>query len=206
MISRKDMVRKIRKDYGLLSPKVLAVMSDILRKEFVSDNYKNIAYEDRPIPIGFGQTISQPYTVAFMTNLLVEKCKSFHKVLEIGTGSGYQAAILSKFFEKVYTVEIVPELAKKAREIFKRLKIVNIKIKIGSGEIGWNKYALYDAIIITADIREEIPKNLVSQLKEGGVLVAPVRGRMKRFKKHKNGIVHEEDFGEFSFVPFVATS
>ena len=193
------------------SLEVLSVMLRIPREEFVSEGTKNLAYEDQPVGIGFGQAMSQPYTVAFMTNLIIKDGPtspkaSRGKVLEIGTGSGYQAAVLSFLFNEVFSVEIIPKLGSKAKKTLTKLNYKNIKVKIGSGEEGWKEHAPYDAIIITADIKGGIPKELTRQLKEGGVLVAPVNGRMKRIKKNKKGKTKEEDFGEFSFVPFVEKS
>ena len=208
MSSREEMIRGIRKGYGLESPEVLSVILQIPRERFVSEKYRSLAYEDRPVDIGFGQTISQPYTVAFMTHLLIGNDPALPKalrgkVLEIGTGSGYQAAVLAKLFRGVYSIEVIPQLAKRAKKTLIELGYKNIKVKTGSGEAGWKEYAPYDAIIITADIKDRVPKELIRQLKEGGVLVAPVNGRMKRMKKLESGATKAEDFGEFNFVPFV---
>src|SRR3990172_12565509 len=171
MNPRRRMIGEIRDKYALSAPKVFAAMLKVAREEFVPTQYKDSAYEDGPISIGYGQTISQPYTVAFMTKLLDLKGKE--RVLEIGTGSGYQAAILSRLADKVYTLEIVPGLAKKAKENLKKLGFKNIEVKLGSGEFGWRQEAPFDAIIVTAGL-SEIPKELFSQLKDRGVLVAPV--------------------------------
>jgi protein-L-isoaspartate(D-aspartate) O-methyltransferase len=197
------MIQIIKGRYNLDAPKVFSAMLKVPREEFISKKYRHLAYDDGPIPIGYGQTISQPYTVAFMTNLL--GLKGNEKVLEIGTGSGYQAAVLSKLADKVYTIEIVPGLAKKAKETLKKLGFRNIEAKTESGEFGWRQEAPFDAIIVTAGL-SEIPKELFNQLKDGGVLVAPVGvGQdkvMTKFTKVR-GEINKKEYGIFYFVPFV---
>ncbi|MGD8744284.1 MAG: protein-L-isoaspartate(D-aspartate) O-methyltransferase [Candidatus Woesebacteria bacterium] len=202
---RQEMIDTIQKVYGLDSPEVFSAMYKVPREEFVSKKERHLAYRDGPLPIGWGQTMSQPYTVAYMTHILIndgKKDTKDWKVLEIGTGSGYQAAVLSFLVDKVYTVEIVEELAEKARKRLKELGFGNVFVKTGSGEWGWSKKAPFDAIMVTADIREEVPSELFDQLKTGGVLVAPVKGRMKKFVK-KKGKIKSQGHGMFSFVPFV---
>ena len=205
MDEREKMVYEIKKTYGLGSPDILSSMLLIPREKFVDPKYQDVAYNDCPVSIGFGQTMSQPYTVAFMTDLLELTGKE--KVLEIGTGSGYQAALLSKLAHKVYTVEIIPELAKKAKKTLKNLGYKNIFIKIGSGEWGWQEHAPYEAIMITAGIEEEVPRQLFDQLAVDGILIAPIgQGEdkvMTRFIKKENGQISKEEFGIFHFVPFV---
>lgn len=196
------MLETIQDKYNLESPQVFKALKKVPREKFAPKKYKTEAYMDKPIPIGHGQTMSQPYTVAFMTQLL--SIEGNEKVLEIGTGSGYQAAVLAELAESVYTVEIIKDLAKNAEKKFKKLGYDNIKIKIGSGENGWMKFAPYDAILVTADIGGEVPEELFSQLKKGGKLVAPVNGIIKKYKK--NGKIKEESHGRFDFVPFVETS
>lgn len=202
---RKQMVYEIKGKYGFKSPDVLSVMLQIPRDRFVPDEYKDIAYRDGPVPIGHGQTMSQPYTVAFMTGLL--ELTGEEKVLEIGTGSGYQAAILSKLAREVYTLEVVPELAKGAKALLKGLGFKNVYVRTGSGQWGWSEKAPYDAIIVTAAIEKKVPEALFEQLKKGGVLIAPIGGRhdkiMTRFTKKKGGKIEKEEFGIFHFVPFV---
>jgi len=207
MNERQKMVDEIRKIYGLDSSRVLSAMLQVPRDKFIDPQYKELAYRDGPVPIGFGQTMSQPYTVAFMTDLLTDnkKIKEW-KVMEIGTGSGYQAAILSKLVEKVFTIEIVPELAERAKKTLKKLGYKNIYVELGSGEWGWKEHAPYNAIMITAQV-EKVPQELFNQLKTGGVLVAPVGGRhlqtMTRYTKRRSGSLRKESFQHYVFVPFI---
>ncbi len=202
------MVQDIEEIYGLDSPDVLSAMLQVPRHRFVSRQYRDIAYRDGPIPIRHGQTMSQPYTVAFMTDLL--DLEGNERVLEIGTGSGYQAAVLSHLAKEVYTIEIIEELAESAKKTLKKLGYKNVHVKAGSGEYGWEKHAPYDAILVTAGIEREVPKALLEQLKEGGILVAPIgRGYdkvMTRLIKGKSGKLKKEKFGIFHFVPFVEES
>ena len=222
---RERMVEKIRHNYGLDSPKVLSVMLTVPREKFVVRMYRDISYDDSPVPVGFGQTMSQPYTVAFMTHLLISLSTSLSirkkgkereietkkwRVLEIGTGSGYQAAVLSRLVKEVYTVEIIKNLATKAKKKLKKLGYDNIFAKTGSGELGWKEKAPFDAILVTAGIEGEVPKALFKQLKVGGVLVAPVgRGYDKVMTKYiklqnsKTPKFQTEKHGIFHFVPFV---
>lgn len=156
---------------GIESEAVLAAMRKIPRHEFVLEKYRREAYNDYPLPIGYGQTISQPYIVALMTELTnVTKEK---KVLEIGSGSGYQAAILAEITDFVYTVEIIPELADEAKKRLLRLGYKKIRIKTADGYYGLEKFAPFDAIIVTA-AAEHIPPPLIKQLKEGGRMIIPV--------------------------------
>ena len=206
--AREQMVCEIKTHYGLNSPDVLSVMLQIPREKFVQPQYKNIAYHDGPVSIGYGQTMSQPYTVAFMTDLL--DLTGRERGLEIGTGSGYQAAVLSKLAREVYTIEVIPELAKKAKSALKRLGYKNVYVRSGSGEWGWPGKLKFDAIIVTAAIEKDIPEMLFEQLKVGGVLVAPIgRGedkvmtRYTKIKKQGKEELKKEEFGIFHFVPFV---
>lgn len=219
---RERMVENIKHTYGLDSPKVLSVMLKIPREKFVIRMYRDISYDDSPVPVGSGQTMSQPYTVAFMTHLLVSaknKAQSTKeeseevqnwKVLEIGTGSGYQAAVLSCLVKEVYTVEIVKDLATKAKKKLKKLGYNNVFLKTGSGEFGWKEKAPFDAILVTAGIEGDVPEILFKQLREGGVLVAPIgRGYDKVMMKYtklqnsKTPKFQTEKHGIFHFVPFV---
>ena len=149
-------------------------MSSVPRHEFVPENYRTHAYEDHPLPIGYGQTISQPYIVAFMTEQL--RSQPTDRVLEIGTGSGYQAAVLSKLVAEVYTIEIVKPLAQRAETDLRRLNYSNVKVKAGDGYKGWPEHAPFDAIIVTA-APDHVPQPLIDQLKEGGRMIILVGGR-----------------------------
>ncbi|RLC78026.1 MAG: protein-L-isoaspartate O-methyltransferase [Chloroflexi bacterium] len=168
---RKQMVESQIRARGVKDERVLAVMEKVPRHEFVPPEYLSQAYADHPLPIGYGQTISQPYIVAVMTELL--RLKPGDKVLEIGTGSGYQAAILAEITDKVYTVEIIPELARSAEERLRRLGYTQVKVKNADGYYGWEEYAPYDAIIVTC-APDHVPRPLIRQLKDGGRLVIPV--------------------------------
>jgi len=156
---------------GVTDEEVLRAMSTVPRHEFVPPEYQNQAYDDHPLPIGYGQTISQPYIVALMTELL--ELKPGSKVLEIGTGSGYQAAILAELTDQVYTVEIIPELAEQAAKRLARLGYTNVRVKTGDGYYGWEEHAPYDAIIVTC-APDHVPQPLIDQLRDGGRLVIPV--------------------------------
>jgi len=210
---RERMVAEIQHSYGLDSPEVFSVMRKVPREKFIPKASEDFAYMDRPVSIGYGQTMSQPYTVAFMTHLLlsdrrgkVGKGIEKWKVLEIGTGSGYQAAVLSKLVNEVYTMEIITQLAKSAARAFKKLKYSNIDLKAGSGEWGWIEKAPFDAIMITAQL-EKIPDAIFDQLKTGGRIIAPIGNRklqvLTRFTKEKDGTIKEEKFQKYVFVPFV---
>ena len=167
---RKEMVVSQIQSRDVTAPEVLDAMYTVPRHSFVPQEYLDQAYEDHPLPIGYGQTISQPYIVALMTEKL--KVKRGDKVLEIGTGSGYQAAVLAHLGLEVYSVEIILELARAADERLKRLGYA-VSVKQGDGYLGWEAHAPYDAIIVTA-APDHVPQPLVKQLKEGGRLVIPV--------------------------------
>jgi protein-L-isoaspartate(D-aspartate) O-methyltransferase len=169
--ARKKMVRDTMRLRDITDEEVLAVMEKVPRHEFVPAEYLPQAYADHPLPIGYGQTISQPYIVALMTQLL--KLKHGEKVLEIGTGSGYQAAVLAELTDEVYSIEIVKELAEQAEEKLKRLGYTNVTVKHADGYYGWEEYAPYDTIIVTA-APDHVPQPLVEQLADGGRLVIPV--------------------------------
>ncbi len=182
----------------------LRAMAKIPREAFVPLSQRPFAYEDRPLPIGDGQTISQPYMVAFMTQAL--RLRPTDRVLEIGTGSGYQAAVLSQIVDTVYTVEIIPSLANRASRTLKQINIENVQVRTGDGYFGWNEKAPFDAIIVTAGA-ESIPPILVDQLAEDGVMVIPVgphRGvrQLIRLTK-KKGRIRTRSLMEVRFVPFV---
>ena len=160
---------------GISDPRVIEAFRKVPRHLFVPEKFREEAYNDYPLPIGEGQTISQPYMVAIM--LEKAELEPHHRVLEIGTGSGYQTALLAEIAGEVYSIERVPELAGRAREILERLGYRNIKIKVGDGTLGWEEYAPYDRIIVTA-AAPSIPPSLKRQLSpEGGKLVIPVGSR-----------------------------
>lgn len=180
---REGMVAAIRADVtatrsyirkGSLRPEVLAVLGRVPRHAFVPADVRPSAYENRPLPIGFGQTISQPYIVALMTDLLEPDPED--RILEVGTGSGYQAAVLAELVGRVYTIEIIPELARRAGERFQRLGYANIDVRQGDGYFGWPGGDTFDSIIVTA-AADHVPPPLVRQLKNGGRMVIPVGDR-----------------------------
>lgn len=156
---------------GVKDVSVIAVMRRVPRHRFVLDAYAGEAYEDRPLPIGYGQTISQPYIVAFMTEAL--KLQGAEKVLEIGTGSGYQAAVLAEIVSKIFTIEIVEPLAARAMETLRELGYANVRVRTGDGYRGWPEEAPFDAIILTA-APDHVPQPLLDQLAVGGHLILPV--------------------------------
>jgi protein-L-isoaspartate(D-aspartate) O-methyltransferase len=158
-------------DRGIRNPRVLEAMAKVPRHEFVMKNLRDRAYDDGPLFIGYGQTISQPFVVAFMTEKLDPQPTD--RVLEVGTGSGYQAAVLSGLVKEVYTIEILPELAKRAEADLKRLGYANVHVREGDGYKGWPEAAPFDAVIVTC-APEKIPKPLVTQLKDGGRMIIPV--------------------------------
>lgn len=168
---RERMVEQQIRARGVSDEAVLAAMTDVPRHEFVTPDYLDQAYEDHPLPIGYGQTISQPYIVALMTELV--KIEPGERVLEIGTGSGYQAAILAQLTDQVYTIEIIPELAGRAQRTFDRLGYTKITAKQDDGYWGWEEYAPFDAIIVTA-APDHVPQPLVNQLADGGKMVIPI--------------------------------
>ncbi|THU38370.1 protein-L-isoaspartate(D-aspartate) O-methyltransferase [Niastella caeni] len=167
---REKMVKQQIERRGVKDPVVLKAMRTVKRHEFVPAGQIGNAYDDRPLPIGYGQTISQPYIVAYMTEII--KPQSNFKVLEIGTGSGYQAAILSAIVKEVYTIEIIPELGKSATEKLRK-DCKNVQVKTSDGYNGWQEHAPYDAIVVTA-AAEHVPPPLIRQLKDGGKMVIPV--------------------------------
>ena len=186
----------------ITDPSVLSAMKQVPRHEFVPDSERADAYDNQPLPIGYGQTISQPYIVAFMTEQL--KLESDEKVLEIGTGSGYQAAVLSILVKEVYSMEIIEPLARTAAETLDRLGYDNIFVKAGDGYKGWPEKAPFDAIIVTC-APTEIPEPLVEQLKEGGRMIIPVgpqRDHQELYlMEKKNGEISEKAILPVRFVP-----
>ena len=199
---RLEMVRTQIEARGVKDPRVLEAMRRIPRHLFVPDDQKASAYADHPLPIGSGQTISQPYIVAFMTEQL--GLKGGERVLEIGTGSGYQAAVLAALAKKVYSIEIRKELADAARERLGRLGVTNAEVLAGDGYRGWPEQAPFDAIIVTA-APERIPPPLLEQLAPGGRMVIPVGGFYQELKviDRMPGGFRERSVLPVRFVPFV---
>ena len=205
-IAAQTMVNKQIKDRGVVDPKVLDVLSKTPRHKFVPSDMIDYAYEDRPLPIGEGQTISQPYIVALMTELLGLSGKE--KVLEIGTGSGYQSAILSSLCYKVYTIEIVKSLDLRAKKVLKELEMNNVYVRWGDGYKGWPSEAPFDCIIVTA-APDEIPAALINQLKIGGKLVIPVGKywqELKVISKTSDLNINEKNIIPVRFVPMIHPS
>jgi len=200
---RKAMVERQLKGRGIKDPRVLAAMAKVPRHLFVPEAQKPHAYEDRPLPIGLGQTISQPYVVALMTEAV--RIKPGDKVLEIGTGSGYQAAVLSEITPKAFTIEILPALADAARKRLRELGYPTVQVKTGDGYLGWPQQAPFDAIIVTA-APGKIPPKLVEQLKEGGRMVVPVGERDKQrltLVEKQGGKLKITNLAPVAFVPMV---
>jgi len=161
-------------DRDALDPRVMAALGRVPRHEFVPASRRREAYLNRPLPIGHGQTISQPYIVAIMTDLV--KPRPSHRVLEVGTGSGYQAAILAELVKEVYSIEIIEPLAEAARARLARLGYDNVRVRLGDGYYGWPEHAPFDAIVVTA-AASHIPPPLLQQLKPGGRMIIPVGSR-----------------------------
>ncbi len=174
--AKEHMLRWDLKGRDITDPRVLAVMAEVPREVFVPNSHRSQAYSDGPLPIGMDQTISQPYIVALMTQML--RVNKDCEVLEIGTGSGYQTAVLSKLAKKVYTVERFAELSQSARMVLERLGISNVEFHVGDGSAGWPKSRLpasgfFDRIMLTAAV-PQIPRPLTEQLADGGIIIAPV--------------------------------
>ena len=186
---------------GVRDPRVLAAMRAEPRHLFVPESMRDVAYTDRPLPIGHGQTISQPFIVAYMTEAL--SVSPAHTVLEIGTGSGYQAAVLGRLARAVYTIEIVPELARQAATTLKELGYANVHVREGDGYAGWPAHAPFDRIMVTA-APEQIPQPLVDQLALGGRMVIPVGGAnqwLMVVEKTPTGVIERRTI-PVRFVPF----
>jgi len=210
--AREGMVREIEGDVrrtserigkAALDPRVMEVLARVLRHEFVPESEKSHAYENRPLPIGYGQTISQPYIVALMTDLL--KVGGESVVLEVGTGSGYQAAVLAEIVRSVYSIEIIEELAGTAAERLKRLGYKNVEVRTGDGYHGWKEHAPFDGIVVTA-AASHIPPPLIEQLKPGGKMVIPVGGpffvqQLLLVEKGQEGDIQTRQVLPVAFVP-----
>jgi len=202
-IARRKMVETQIAARGIRDPRVLQVMREIPRHLFVDEGMWDQAYQDHPLPIGEKQTISQPYMVALMTEAAAPTPND--KVLEIGTGSGYQTAILASLCKWVYSVERIRSLAIKARKVLDQLRLYNVSLKIGDGSEGWEEYAPYNAIIVTAGA-PEVPKPLKEQLADGGRLIIPVGDRFSQvlYKIVRRGNEFlQEDLGGCRFVDLV---
>ena len=199
-------VKKIRlilelRESGISDSKILSAIEKIPREKFIPENFRNQAYDNLALPIGDNQTISQPFIVAKMTQLL--EVKATHKVLEIGTGSGYQSAILSKLVRRVYTIERIKNLLLKSENVFKELKISNIVAKYADGNLGWKEQIPFDRIIITA-ATSEISKEIALQIHEGGIIISPMIKKNKQIiVKYKkiNNVLESEIYDDVLFVP-----
>jgi len=190
---------------GGIAPRVMAAMAKVPRHEFVPLDLVSAAYENGPLPIGHGQTISQPYIVALMTDLLQPEPEDV--ILEVGTGSGYQSAVLSLLVSRVYSIEVVQELADAAAARLKRLGYNNIETRCGDGYLGWPEHAPYDGIIVTA-AAPEVPQPLIDQLKPGGRLIVPVGGRLTGqdlmvLEKDEQGKIFRRSVLPVAFVPLI---
>jgi protein-L-isoaspartate(D-aspartate) O-methyltransferase len=198
---RKKLVDEAIVGSGIKNPRVIQAMLDTPRHEFVSSQFRRQAYLDMALPIGDQQTISSPYIVAFMTESLEPEAGD--RVLEIGTGSGYQAAVLSPLVRDVYTIEIVPSLGERAERTLRRLKYDNVHVKVGDGYLGWPEHAPFDKIIVTCS-PEKVPQPLVDQLREGGRMVIPVGERYQQtlyVMRKRDGKLESEALKPTLFVP-----
>lgn len=212
LLKRQQLIREIEAnvretslylDREKLDPQVIQVLGTVPRHEFVARQLQAHAYENRPLPIGHGQTISQPYIVAIMTDLI--KPQSQQRVLEVGTGSGYQAAVLSRLVAQVYSIEIIRPLAEQAATRLQQLGYNNVKVKTGDGYYGWEEFAPFDAIVVTA-AASHIPPPLIKQLKPGGRMIIPVGSRfltqqLLLLQKDKQGKVTTRQILPVMFVP-----
>ncbi len=212
-MQRQQMITEIEEDVRrtasmierkALDARIMQAMAEVPRHDFVLDSHLDSAYDNRPLPIGFGQTISQPYIVALMTDLL--RPEPNDRVLEIGTGSGYQAAVLSRLVQQVYSIEIIEGLGERTRQLLQRLGYDNIELLIADGYNGWPDQGPFDGIIVTAAI-SHIPPPLVQQLNKGGRMVIPVGTRFQTqyltvVEKDQNGQVTTRQLLPVMFVPF----
>ncbi len=199
-VERDEMVRDQIIARGITDPRIIRALREVPRHEFVPESEADQAYEDHPLPIGFRQTISQPYIVAFMTEAL--RLQPHERVLEIGTGSGYQAAILSRLASKVFTIEILDPLAQRAKDTLKKLGLTNVAVRTGDGYQGWPDEAPFDAIILTA-APWHVPQPLLNQLAIGGRLILPVgkiAQTLRLIKRSQDGW-QEEELLPVAFVP-----
>ena len=202
--TRNRLVDRLREG-GIVDPRVLDVLRQIPRHMFMDEAMASRAYEDTALPIGYGQTISQPFIVARMTEVLLQQPAIPSKVLEIGTGSGYQTAVLAQLVDQVYSVERISHLLNTARQRLSRLQLHNVQFRMGDGYQGWDKHAPYDAIIVTA-APEVVPKQLLQQLVIGGRMVIPVgkplQQRLLLITREEEGCT-EQALDWVSFVPMI---
>jgi len=200
-VERERMVKEQIAMRGVTDERVLRAMRKVPREQFVPEQIRGQSYSDGPLPIGYDQTISQPFVVAFMTEKL--GLRPTYRVLEIGTGSGYQAAILAELAAKVYTIEIVEPLGKRAAQTLQRLGYKNVQVKIGDGYQGWPEHAPFDAVIVTC-APDHVPRPLVEQIKEGGRIIIPVGpagDQTLYLLEKKNGRLEQRNVLPVSFVP-----
>lgn len=216
LAGREEMIREIESDVREtsryidkreLDPRVMEVMAKLPRHLFVPDDQRPYAYENRPLGIGYGQTISQPYIVALMSDLL--RPESSHRILELGTGSGYQAAVLAHLSAEIYTIEIIEPLGKKAEERFSKLAYANINTRIGDGYYGWEEHAPFDSIVVTA-AASHVPPPLIAQLKPGGRMVIPIGGgfqvqQLMLIEKMEDGEIQTRQILPVRFVPLTGS-
>ncbi len=203
--ARLQMVKTQIEARGVTDPRVLEAMRTVKRHLFVPKEFRALSYADRPLPIGEGQTISQPYIVALMTELL--RLTGKEKVLEVGTGSGYQAAVLGELAKEVYSIEIIPSLAEHAKKLLAKLGYDNVTVTCGDGYIGWKEHAPFDAIIITC-APPKIPQPLLDQLAEGGRMVVPVGTDWQELVliEKQDGKIHRKNIIPVRFVPMTGDS
>ncbi len=201
--SLERMIRETLLPRGISDERILEAFRRVHRHHFVGEENLRWAYADSPLPIGYGQTISQPYIVALMTSML--RLRGGERVLEVGTGSGYQAAILSRLAAEVHTVERIPDLAARAAERLRALNMENVQVHVGDGSLGWEESAPYDAILVAA-AAPETPRSLLNQLAEGGRLVIPVGGRgtqiLERWTRQGDSFRREKGIA-VAFVPLL---
>lgn len=202
---REQMVEHQIRQRGISDSRTLKAMQQVPRHLYVPSQHRGLAYDDRPLPIGHGQTISQPYIVAYMTEII--RPRRNHKVLEIGTGSGYQAAVLAEIVDHVYTIEIISELGRQAQKVLEQ-NYQNVSVKIADGYYGWEEHGPFDAIVVTA-AAEHIPPPLIEQLKDGGRMIIPVgspfRVQQLMLVEKKQGQISSRSLMPVRFVPFTSS-